>query len=108
MAKTSARCCAASAGCRAIRPSRSRAASARGWPRLTIRALVLTRFGLLSAVAANFVGNLLWSFPLTLNLSAWYAGYGLIPLLVVLGLAIWSCHTALAGRKLFREGFLEG
>jgi len=68
--------------------------------------LVLIRLGLLSLVAALIVADV-FAFPLTINLSAWYAGYGIVPLIVVLGSAIWAFRTALAGRPLFREGFLE-
>ena len=49
------------------------------------------------------LGNLT-DYPLTVDLSVWYAGYGIIPLVVILGPAIWAFRTALAGRPLFKEG----
>ena len=45
--------------------------------------------------------------PVFSNFSAWYAGYGLIPVAVTLGLAIWAFRNALGGRSLFREGWLD-
>jgi hypothetical protein len=51
--------------------------------------------------------DILIAFPLTVNLSAWYAGYGVLSLLFVLGPAIWAFHTALAGRPVFQKSFLE-
>jgi hypothetical protein len=52
--------------------------------------VLLTRFGLLSVVSASCASSILFAFPLTVNLSAWYAGYGVLPLLFVLGAAIWA------------------
>lgn len=66
--------------------------------------LVLVRYGLLSLVVCWLMPH---DFPLTINLSAWYAGYGIIPLATILGLTIWAFYTALAGRPLLREGFLD-
>jgi hypothetical protein len=69
--------------------------------------LAMLRWGLLPVAVGLMVSDLL-SFPLTINFSAWYAGYGIIPLALILGLAVWAFHTALAGRRVFREGFLDG
>ena len=69
--------------------------------------LLLTRFGLLCAVAYWYGGGNT-AFVLTSNLSAWYAGYGLIPIVLTLGVAIWAFRNALGGRPLLREGWLDG
>jgi hypothetical protein len=44
---------------------------------------------------------------MTTNFSVWYATSPLAALLLVLGLAIWSFHTALAGRPLFKQELFE-
>ncbi len=68
---------------------------------------ILIRFGLMPGVVGLFVNFLLDSSPLTTNFSAWYAGAAIAALAVVLGLAAYAFHTALAGRPLFQEDFLE-
>jgi hypothetical protein len=44
---------------------------------------------------------------MTTNFSVCYATSPLAALLLVLGLAIWSVHTALAGRPLFKPELFE-
>jgi hypothetical protein len=65
------------------------------------------RFGVLSAIVAGFVNFLLGEFPLTTDISAWYAGTTVAAVAVVLALTAYAFHTAVAGRKLFKAGFLE-
>ena len=66
--------------------------------------LVLIRYGLLPLVVCWLMPH---DFPLTINPSAWYAGYGIIPLAAILGLAMWAFRTALAGRPVIKEGLLD-
>lgn len=63
-------------------------------------------FGVLPVVVASFVGIML-ALPLTTDFSAWYAGTTISVLVVVLALTAYGFHTAVAGRPLFRPGFLE-
>ncbi len=69
--------------------------------------LLLTRFGVLPMVSFICAFDIIFLFPPSVNLSAWYAGYGILSLLFVLGPAIWAFHTALAGRPLFQKSLLE-
>ena len=62
---------------------------------------VLMRFGLLALMIAVFYGLLLDSFPITANLSAWYADASVFALLVAGGLAVYGFFIALAGRPLW-------
>ena len=68
--------------------------------------LALFRFGLLAAVVANSLGDLLQQIPLTSNLSAWYAAPTLLVLAVATGLALWAFRASLAGRPFFRDAIL--
>ena len=69
--------------------------------------LALVRGGLLSMVVTLFVAFILLEAPLTLDLSAWYASRGLPTLVVILGLALYGFHTALAGKSLLGQSLLE-
>src|SRR5262249_58957539 len=72
---------------------------------IALQALVMARFGLLTA-AVFFVGNALVGMtPLTWDTSAWYFGQGLIGAAVVLALAVYGYVTATAGQRLFAQGF---
>src|SRR5262249_11891609 len=67
----------------------------------------LLRFGLLALTFMNFVYYLLGTNEaLTSHLSAWYAGPGLWTVGLILVLAGYGCHTALAGRPLLGKGWL--
>ena len=55
---------------------------------------VLVRFGLL-AVTACLMMRLLYSVPITLNPSVWYAGRSSLVLLTVTGLAVYGFTAAL-------------
>jgi hypothetical protein len=54
-----------------------------------------------------FVGESLRSSPLTTDLSAWYSGSAVFSIAIVLALTAYAFHTAVAGRPLFKAGFLE-
>jgi hypothetical protein len=72
-----------------------------------IAAVVVVRFGLIALAAGIFTVDGLLSTPITTNFSVWYASSPLAALLLVLGLAIWSFRTALAGRPLFKQELFE-
>jgi len=69
--------------------------------------LVLIRFGVLPTTVLGFVYFLLAYFPMTADFSAWYSGISLAIALLIVALAAFGFHSALGGRKLFQEGFLE-
>ena len=64
-------------------------------------------FGVLQIVLTGFVGSMLYEFVLTTDLSAWYAGGTIAAVVIVLALTAFAFHTAVAGRPLFKAGFLE-
>jgi serine/threonine-protein kinase len=76
----------------------------------TIIALVLfilIRFGILPLMAMFYVVALTNGFPITTDLSAWYAGGTVLSTVMILALAAYAFHIARAGRPLFKESFLE-
>jgi hypothetical protein len=68
---------------------------------------ILIRFGVLSLMAEFFVIQTLLFFPRTSDFSAWYAGSSIFAIASVLALSAYALYTALAGRPLFKAGFLE-
>ena len=68
---------------------------------------VLIRFGVLALMSAIFVWQVLLFFPLTTDFSTWYAGSSLFAIASILALTAYAVYTALAGRPLFKAGFLE-
>jgi len=68
---------------------------------------ILTRFGILTLIVAFSVGATLNDFPLTADFSTWYAGSSLFAIASVLALTAYALYTALAGRPLFKAGFLD-
>ena len=62
---------------------------------LALFIVVLMRYGLLAAIAAQFF-TWCWNYPLTADLSAWYAGSGEFALAIVTGLAVYGFYTCLA------------
>jgi len=70
-------------------------------------AATLLRFGgLLPTIVCLFVGNTLGGFPIA-DFSNWYASTTVFVLVVFLALTAYAFHTAVAGRPLFKAGFLE-
>ncbi len=74
---------------------------------LGLLAVTMTRYGLMASAVALFAGQALSIFPVTLNLSVWYAGIGLAPLVAVLALAVFAFYTSLGGQKVFQGNLLE-
>jgi hypothetical protein len=65
--------------------------------------MVLVRCGLLSAIVAFYVSNRLLTYPLTTDLSGPAGASTLFVGALVLAVALWAAHVALAGRPLFRD-----
>jgi serine/threonine-protein kinase len=68
---------------------------------------VLYRYGLLAAVSAIFFAHLWVFFPMTTELTAWYATDFVIALAMCLALAVYSFYISLAGQPLFAGRLLE-
>jgi serine/threonine protein kinase len=68
---------------------------------------VMLRFGLLSFVVGQCMVNILLLFPITADFSAWYAGSTIFTIAVIVALAGYAFHTALAGRPLFQTKLLD-
>jgi hypothetical protein len=70
-------------------------------------AACIVYYGVLPIALAAFVQSILQYFLLTTDLSAWYAGTTVAAVAIVLALTAYAFHTAVAGRALFKAGFLE-
>ncbi len=68
---------------------------------------VLLRFGPLATAAGVLCFHLLLDYPITTQLSAWYAGIGITGLALLLALALYAFHTSLGGQPLFGRASLE-
>jgi hypothetical protein len=68
---------------------------------------VTIRFGLLAMIASFVASDITVHFPMTTDLSTWYASSTVFAYAVVLVLAGYAFRSALAGRALFRGGFLD-
>jgi hypothetical protein len=66
-------------------------------------AYALIRFGLLTLIAGLLVNAVLLSFPVTTDLSAWYAGAGVTAMAVVAALAVVGFWLTMAGHALIPE-----
>jgi len=73
----------------------------------TLTVFLLIRFGLLAVVAAGVFNDLLGSFPLTTQGSAWYAGISLAGILLMAAVALYAFYTSLGGRPVFGGAVLE-
>jgi hypothetical protein len=71
-------------------------------------AVTLLRFGgLVAAILCGFVGLSFLRFPVTTNFSVWYSGTTVAVLVMIVGLTAYASYTALAGRRIFKAGFLD-
>ena len=68
---------------------------------------VLFRFGLLAFITSVLFYCILLSFPITIQLSAWYSGIGLAGLALLLAIALYGFYTSLGGQPLFGRASLE-
>ena len=72
-----------------------------------IAAFALVRFGLISLAFAVFTANLTMNVPITFDFSRWYASYSMSAMVLVLAVAAWGFHAALAGQSLFKSDMPE-
>jgi hypothetical protein len=68
---------------------------------------LLVRLGLLAWVAQGIFHSLLWSFPLTTQGSAWYAGISLLGILLMAAMALYAFYISLGGRSVFGSAVFE-
>ena len=66
--------------------------------------LVLMRYGLLALASSVFVYSVLTGFPVTTDLSSWYAGTSMLAAMVVLALAGIGFRNAISGPTWFSDG----
>ncbi|HET6976481.1 MAG TPA: serine/threonine-protein kinase [Pyrinomonadaceae bacterium] len=67
----------------------------------------LYRFGLLALVSAIYFVHLTIFFPITSDLSAWYAADFVLASIIGLGLVGFAFYTSLAGQPLFRSSIFS-
>jgi hypothetical protein len=72
---------------------------------LTIVAFTLTKFGVLATVASVYAHFAIQDFPLTTNLSAWYAPAALLGIATLLAIALYGFVTTLRGQRLWRTSW---
>lgn len=63
---------------------------------------LLYRYGLLASISAIFFLHLLIFYPITSDLTAWYAGDFVLTLIISLALVGFAFYTSLASEPLFR------
>jgi serine/threonine-protein kinase len=68
----------------------------------------LKRYGLLAMSTALFVAHLAVFYPITTELTAWYATDFTIALIICLALVAYGFYTSLGGQKLLSGKLLEG
>ena len=67
----------------------------------------LYRYGLLALIVAIFFVHLTIFFPITSDLSAWYAGDFVLAAIIGLALVVFGFYTSLAGQPLFRSSLFS-
>ena len=80
---------------------------ARGLILYGLTVYLMIRFGVLALVASNVFGVFLGSFPLTTQMSAWYADISLAGMVLMAVMAVYAFHTSLGGRPMFGAAELE-
>jgi serine/threonine protein kinase len=83
------------------------AAVAFGFVTSTLLVFVAVRFGLLALMSALVFWVLPHFFPITTELTVWYAGDFILDLIFLVGIAVYGFYIALAGQPLFRGRWLE-
>lgn len=68
---------------------------------------VLYRYGLLAAVATFFFSHLEIYYPITTELTAWYAIDFTIAVVICVSIAVYGFYISLAGQPLFSGKFLQ-
>jgi hypothetical protein len=70
-----------------------------------VAAFAMVRFGLITLFSTFFVADVLLTLPMTTE--GWFVGGIIFSYAAVAAIAIWAFHTALAGRKLWKEELFE-
>ena len=65
------------------------------------------RFGPLAVISAFFFLHIFVFFPVTTELTAWYAGDFLLDLILLAALAVYGFYTSLGGQPLFKGALLD-
>jgi serine/threonine-protein kinase len=68
---------------------------------------VVSRFGLLATMAAQFFFFLGTMYPLTTDFSAWYAPSMIFALVLAMGIAVYGFYVSLGGQSLFGDRVWE-
>ena len=78
-----------------------------GWPVnlvfFGVMVFALMRFGLVTLIVSLVTIALIFSFPLTTDVSVWFAGNMLLTVAAILAVAFFGFRTAVAGQALFKE-----
>lgn len=81
------------------------------WPFIvavtTLLVIAAARFGPIALISALIFLHLRVFFPITTELTAWYAGDFVIDLVFLLALACYGFYTSLAGQPVFSGGLLK-
>jgi serine/threonine protein kinase len=68
---------------------------------------LVLKFGLLSLASGLLMMSVMRAANLTWDFGLWYAGSGLVTMILVLALAVWAFLSSLGGRKLFGDSVLD-
>lgn len=68
--------------------------------------IAMTRFGFVTFVTSLYVFTLMVVMPVTIDFSVWYSNASALVMVVVIGLAAYGMHTALAGRSIIQDELL--
>lgn len=69
--------------------------------------VTVSRFGLLASISYFLFFALCFQYPITLNLSNWYASSSFFALFMLLGLSGYGFYISLGGQKVFAGRLLE-
>jgi hypothetical protein len=72
-----------------------------------IHVIILLRFGILALIADQLISQILFIFPITTQVSAWYSGIGLTGLVILLAFALYAFYASLGGQPMFGRVSLE-
>jgi len=73
---------------------------------IAVLAITVVRIGLLTTITA-FLFLTLSDYPLTLDLSRWYAANSLLAMTLYAAIATWAFYIALAGRPIFKDSLTD-
>ena len=73
---------------------------------LSLLLWIMIRLGVLPTALFIAISSVMVKWPLTSDLTAWYADKSMIVVALLLALAMWSFRNALAGRKVLKDDLL--